>query len=91
MVESRCGILCSELGCKEKFGVDCKGCVNECTIFWGECPVKICCESQNLTHCGECKSFPCEQLHAFSYDAEHGDDGARIKQCEEWAKSSVKK
>lgn len=28
MVESRCGILCSKLGCKELFDVDCKGCVN---------------------------------------------------------------
>lgn len=54
MVESRCGILCSKLGCKEKFGVDCKWCVNIGKPFWGECPVKSCCEGKNLEHCGLC-------------------------------------
>lgn len=48
MVESRCGILCSKLGCKEKFGVDCKWCVNIGKPFWGECPVKSCCEGKKF-------------------------------------------
>ena len=40
MVESRCGILCSKLGCDKLFNVNCKGCVNISKPFWGECPVK---------------------------------------------------
>ena len=87
MVESRCGILCSKLGCKEKFGVDCKWCVNIGKPFWGECPVKSCCEGKNLEHCGLCYDFPCQLLKSFSYDKEHGDNGKRICQCEMWAKS----
>ncbi len=84
MIESRCGILCSEMNCKEKFGSDCKGCANEENAPWGDCSIKICCEGKDLEHCGLCKSFPCERLIAFSYHAEHGDDGERIEQCKKW-------
>ena len=84
MIESRCGICCSELNCKEAFGFDCKGCTSESSAPWGECEVKICCEKKGLAHCGECSEFPCETLSEFSYDGEHGDDGARIKKCREW-------
>lgn len=86
MVESRCGILCSKLGCKELFDVDCKGCVNIDKPFWGECKVKICCEEKNLEHCGLCSDFSCQLLKSFAYDKEQGDNGMRICQCEEWAK-----
>ena len=45
MVESRCGICCSE--CQGKEQVHCKGCVNMERPFWGgECPVKSCCEEK---------------------------------------------
>ena len=84
MVESRCGICCSKLNCKELFGFDCKGCVNESNAPWGDCEIKICCEGKNLSHCGECTDFPCEALKRFSYDAEHGDNGERILQCKKW-------
>ena len=84
MIESRCGIVCSECGYKESTG--CKGCVNIDKPFWGEtCPVKSCCEGKELLHCGECETFPCELLISFAYDEEQGDNGMRIEQCRLWA------
>lgn len=85
MLESRCGILCSECGYKEQTG--CKGCVNIDKPFWGEsCPVKDCCESKNHPHCGLCPQFPCQLLTKFAYDEQQGDNGKRIRQCEIWCK-----
>ncbi len=84
MIESRCGILCGE--CEYRDSTGCKGCVNIDKPFWGECPVKACCENKGHEHCGECAEFPCKLLESFAYDKEHGDGtGKRIKQCEEWA------
>ena len=61
MVESRCGLLCSQCGYRESTG--CKGCVRIEKPFWGEkCPVKSCCEERRLDHCGLCGDFPCGQL-----------------------------
>ena len=52
MIESRCGILCSQCSYREQTG--CKGCVNIEKPFWGEgCPVKSCCEAKG-EHCGQC-------------------------------------
>lgn len=83
MVESRCGILCSECAYKEQTG--CLGCRNISKPFWGEsCPVKACCEGRGLEHCGLCEAFPCQLLHQFSYDEEQGDGGKRIEQCRRW-------
>lgn len=84
MVESRCGILCSE--CEEGKKVGCKGCVNIANPFWGACALKKSCEDKKLTHCGKCETFPCEMLSAFSFDQEHGDGGKRIEQCKIWKK-----
>ena len=40
MIESRCGIICSECEFKSKIG--CAGCINIEHPFWGEiCPVKL--------------------------------------------------
>lgn len=83
MVESRCGIICSEC----RF-VECKGCVNIDNPFWGACPVKTCCEHIQQQHCGECAEFPCEMLTGFSYDEKEGDNGKRIEQCKMWKKES---
>lgn len=83
MVESRCGILCSE--CEYKDKMNCKGCVNIDKPFWGEkCDVKTCCESKNHNHCGECPQFPCDLLKSFAYDEDQGDGGKRIIQCSMW-------
>ncbi|UWG96258.1 DUF3795 domain-containing protein [Dehalobacter sp. DCM] len=83
MVESRCGIVCTECEYKEK--ANCLGCVNIDKPFWGEqCPVKACCENKEHLHCGECDTFPCKLLNQFAYDKEQGDDGKRIEQCRKW-------
>ncbi|MCK5199745.1 MAG: DUF3795 domain-containing protein [Spirochaetales bacterium] len=83
MIESRCGIICTECEFREKMG--CKGCVNISKPFWGaNCPVKTCCEGKNLEHCGECSDFSCDILTSFAYDKEQGDNGKRIEQCRKW-------
>ena len=79
MIESRCGILCSECRFTE-----CQGCVNISNPFWGNCPVKTCCEEKKIAHCGECSDFPCDLLKSFSYDEKEGDGGKRMRQCEKW-------
>lgn len=83
MIESRCGILCSECDFLKK--EECAGCTNIDRPFWGEsCSVKSCCEEKQNGHCGECIQFPCDTLKQFAYDEQQGDDGKRIKQCEIW-------
>ena len=84
MVESRCGILCSK--CKIKKNGDCKGCSRIYKPFWGECPIKTCCESKDYHHCGVCKEFPCGLLRKFAHDKDQGDHGKRISQCKAWGK-----
>lgn len=83
MIESRCGIRCSECRYKEEF--NCKGCISISKPFWGEsCPIKSCCESKGYKFCGECSEFPCNILVGFSYDKEQGDNGKRIETCRCW-------
>lgn len=84
MIESRCGILCSQCTYMESTG--CRGCVNIERPFWGEsCPVKSCCEGKGLQFCGQCATFPCDLLNRFSFDEVQGDKGLRIGQCRKWA------
>ena len=54
-------------------------------MFWGECRVAKCCVGKGHEHCGVCPDVPCALLKEFSHDAEHGDNGARIKRCMAWA------
>lgn len=83
MIESRCGILCSECSYREQMG--CRGCIFIDKPFWGDCcPLKSCCEDKSHGHCGECGDFPCELLKKFAYDEQQGDDGKRIEQCRGW-------
>lgn len=86
MVESRCGLLCSECAYREPF--NCGGCVQtDGRPFHGECPVAVCCQSKKHDHCGQCANMPCKQLYAYSYlDKEHGDNppGARIEVLKKW-------
>jgi hypothetical protein len=83
MIESRCGIKCSE--CKYRERMNCAGCIHITKPFWGDvCPVKACCEGRSLENCGQCAEFPCELLNQFAYDKEQGDDGKRIEQCKMW-------
>lgn len=83
MIESRCGLLCSQ--CEYRQATGCPGCVNMDKPFWGEsCPVKSCCEGRGLPHCGACPEFPCPLLHQFAHDEKQGDGGRRIRQCRAW-------
>ncbi len=57
MVESRCGLLCSECGFRESH--NCGGCIEtNGNPFHGECPVAKCCQDNGFTHCGECPVIP---------------------------------
>lgn len=82
MIESRCGILCG--GCEFRESMGCKGCVNIREPFYGKCAVKSCCEEKGHAFCGQCPEFPCQLLHQYAYDPQHGDDGLRIEQCRKW-------
>lgn len=83
MIESRCGILCSECSYRDQMG--CTGCTHIEKPFWGDCcPLKSCCEAKSQEHCGVCKDFPCVLLKQFAYDKEQGDNGKRIEQCRDW-------
>lgn len=85
MIESRCGLLCSECTYREQ--MNCAGCVHMEKPFWGDsCPVKACCEAKQHEHCGECENFPCDLLNGFAYDEDQGDNGKRIEQCKCWKK-----
>jgi len=87
MIESRCGLLCSECDYSEE--MKCMGCLNISKPFWGDnCPIKTCSEGKKLSHCGECSEFSCDLLKQFSYDEKQGDNGKRIEQCRCWTKSS---
>ena len=57
MVESRCGLLCSE--CKWKEIMKCGGCMAIKKPFWGpKCPIKTCCEDRGKAHCGQAVFAP---------------------------------
>lgn len=90
MVDSRCGLHCSDCDWKESNG--CGGCIETGGHpFHGECPIAICCQKKSLVHCGECDVIPCGKLYAYSYlDPEHGDkaQGARVEVCRRWAAES---
>ena len=82
MIESRCGILCSQCEYLKQCG---GGCTKINKPFWGDsCPVKDCCEGRGHEHCGQCAEFPCNLLNEFAYDKEQGDNGQRIQQCRLW-------
>lgn len=86
MIESRCGIKCSECEFREKMG--CKGCINIEQPFWGSCQIKKSCEEKKHENCGQCEQFPCKSLIDYAYDEEQGDNGKRIEQCKKWCCNS---
>jgi len=72
---SKCGINCSK--CEY---IECKGCrESKGTMFWGECSISKCSTDKALDHCGLCSDFACDNLKAFAYDKEQGDNGERIE------------
>jgi len=84
MIESRCGIVCSK--CRYREEMNCAGCVHILNPFWGDCPLKSCCEGKELDNCGYCGDFPCDLLNQFAYDKEQGDNGRRIERCRVWCR-----
>ena len=77
-IYSICGINCAKCKYKEKIG--CKGCrESKGIMFWGECKISKCAQAKKLEHCGLCCNFPCDNLKAFAYDKQQGDNGQRIK------------
>jgi hypothetical protein len=84
-IDTRCGLICATCTFKEKF--NCGGCIKtDGHPFHGDCAVAVCCQNKGFLFCGLCPDFPCQLLHDYSYDPDHGDNGARIEQCRRWAK-----
>ena len=78
MIESRCGIMCSQ--CEYRERMNCEGCTKIDRPFWGDsCAVKSCCEGRGYEHCGQCPEFPCKLLTDFAYDKEQGMTGSALK------------
>ncbi len=84
MITTRCGLDCTGCSFIEECG--CTGCIkSKGNPFHGSCEVAECCQKQGHVHCGDCREFPCELLQSYSYDKEHGDEGARIEKCRSWS------
>ena len=88
MIESRCGLLCSE--CKYREIMKCEGCMKIKKPYWDKkCPIKNCVEGKKLVHCGQCDRFPCKQLHEFAYDPATDSEGTRIEQLTDWQNETL--
>lgn len=83
LLTTYCGLDCTNCAWKEP--CHCGGCVSTKGMpFHAEkqaCPVAACTIKKNISFCGECADFPCRLLTDYSYDTEHGDNGARIERC----------
>ena len=78
--DSFCGLKCKE--CQFKAIHDCKGCLaSGGKPFHGKCEVADCAISKKKRFCGDCADFPCKILKKYSFNKEHGDNGARIENC----------
>ena len=78
---ARCGLICND--CSYRESANCPGCVAaKGNVFWGTCSLATCCQDKGFEHCAQCSDFPCEDLKSFSYDAEQGDNGQRIRNLE---------
>jgi hypothetical protein len=79
-IETYCGLTCST--CEYRQDKACGGCIaTEGKPFHGKCEVAECAKSKGRRFCGECPDFPCDILKRYSFDATHGDKGARIEHC----------
>ena len=73
-----CGLDCGH--CKPEYKSMCKGCRSTGgSPFWGQCQIAKCCIEKKHEHCGQCPSFPCDNLKAFSFHPTQGDNGRRIE------------
>ena len=82
-----CGAYCGVCEWREKVG--CGGCrASAGRLFWGECNKAKCCIEKGLEHCGQCAEMPCQKLRELFDDPEHGDQGARLRNLQNWKKGS---
>lgn len=80
VITTYCGLDCDT--CDFKESCSCGGCVaTGGKPFHGHCDVAECAVAKGKAFCGECENFPCETLKRYSFDPEHGDNGARIERC----------
>lgn len=80
LFDTYCGLSCAECPIREE--CHCGGCIaTSGHPFHGRCEVAECAVKKGVAFCGVCEQFPCEILTRYSYDLEHGDDGARIEAC----------
>jgi hypothetical protein len=79
-ITTYCGLDCDS--CEYKASSGCGGCVaTKGKPFHGHCDVAECAVSKGKQFCGDCESFPCATLKSYSFDPEHGDNGARLDNC----------
>ena len=48
--------------------IECDGCTTEggrLFAWCGHCPVRQCCSSRHLVHCGTCEDFPCQIIDRY--------------------------
>jgi hypothetical protein len=60
---SLCGIDCNKC-LNYKKNVNCAGCRDE-KVLLEDCPTRVCAIEKGFLHCGECETFPCEELNKF--------------------------
>ena len=85
---SICGLEC--YGCEYKDQLNCHGCrESKGNMSYGVCEIAKCATEKELDNCALCESFPCETLNNYSYDPEHGDNGERIRNLEQYGKGSL--
>ena len=78
-----CGAYCGECEWRQKTG--CRGCrASAGNMFWGECDKANCCIEKGISHCGCCDRVPCAKLELLFSDPEHGDDGSRLCNLQNW-------
>ena len=66
MIDTRCGLRCE--GCSFKLSHNCGGCIaTNGHPFHGACPVALCCQQKNLTHCGQCQRRSAKERCASKY------------------------
>lgn len=75
-----CGIICNDCEYfKGEKNPQCSGCTSiKGKPFWGNCPIYTCSLEQNVTHCGECTNFPCDDFIG-QYDPAHGPSSSLVR------------
>lgn len=79
-----CGAYCGECEWKEK--TNCPGC-QKChgNLFWGDCSIAKCSIENGFNNCGHCPNLPCDKLQDAFNNKEHGDNGERLINLNNWA------